>query len=109
MEPRRLRSDGKRSDPRRRGPLCAARSNVDPRRERKCLLHRAEIVRLDGKLHERGFTLIPLELYFNADSRVKVELALARGKRSFDKRETIKRREEEREAQRALRRGRSRS
>jgi SsrA-binding protein len=80
----------------------AARSNVEPRRERKCLLHRAEIERLEGKLHERGFTLVPLELYFKG-GRVKVQLGLARGKRRHDKRETIRRREQDREMQRALR------
>jgi SsrA-binding protein len=83
----------------------AARSNVEPRRERKCLLHRAEIGRLEGKLHERGFTLVPLELYFK-NGRAKVQLGLARGKRRHDKRETIRRREQDREMQRALR-GRS--
>jgi len=83
----------------------AARANVEPRRERKCLLHRAEIARLDGKLRERGFTLVPLELYFKG-GRVKVQLALARGKRRHDKRESIRRREQDREMQRA-KRGRS--
>ncbi len=80
----------------------AGRENPDPRRERKLLLHRAEIARLSGKVVERGLTLVPLSLYFR-DGRVKVELGLARGKRRFDKREAIRRREEEREVQRALR------
>jgi SsrA-binding protein len=82
----------------------AARANVEPRRERKLLLHRAEIARLDSKLRERGFTLVPVELYFK-HGRAKVQLALARGKRRHDKRETIRRREQDREMQRA-RRGR---
>lgn len=87
----------------------AARANPDPRRERKLLLHKAEIARLRGKLAERGFTLVPLELYFK-NGRVKALLALARGKRRHDKRETIRRREQDREMQRAIRgRGRHRS
>ncbi len=86
----------------------AGRENPDPKRERKLLLHRAEIARLAGDVSERGFTLVPLSLYFK-DGRAKVELALARGKKRADKRETIRRREEEREVQRTLRaRGRGR-
>ncbi len=80
----------------------ASRENPDPRRERKLLLHRTEIGRLAGQLAQRGLTLIPLELYFRG-GRAKVELALARGKRRTDKRETIRRREQEREMQRATR------
>ena len=80
----------------------AGRENPDPRRERRLLLHRREIVRLQGQVAERGRTLVPLALYFRG-GRAKVELALARGKRRFDKRETIRRREEEREVARALR------
>ena len=83
----------------------ASRENPDPRRERKLLLHRAEISRLQGKVAERGRTLVPLALYFRA-GRAKVELAVARGKRRHDRRETIRRREEEREVRRELRRGR---
>jgi SsrA-binding protein len=86
----------------------AWRENADPRRERKLLLHRAEISRLEGKLAERGLTLIPLRLYFK-NGRAKVELGLCRGKRRYDKRESIRQRETERDLQRALRgRGRSR-
>jgi SsrA-binding protein len=80
----------------------ASRENSDPRRERKLLLHRAELARLAGDVSERGFTLVPLSLYFK-DGRAKVELALARGKKLHDKRETIRRREEEREVQRTMR------
>ena len=83
----------------------AARENPDPRRERKLLLHRREIARLAGQVSERGLTLVPLSMYFKA-GRAKVELGLARGKRSYDKRETIRRREQEREIERAMRRGR---
>ena len=80
----------------------AGRENPDPRRERRLLLHKREIVRLQGQVAERGRTLVPLALYFRG-GRAKVELALARGKRRFDKRETIRRREQEREVARALR------
>jgi SsrA-binding protein len=80
----------------------AGRENVESRRERKLLLHRAEISRLQGQVSERGFTLVPLSLYFKG-GRAKVELAVARGKKLHDKRDTIRRREEEREVQRALR------
>jgi len=80
----------------------AGRENPDPRRVRKLLLHRVEIGRLAGQVAERGLTLVPLRLYFRK-GRVKVELALARGKRRHDKREAIRRREEEREIERATR------
>jgi SsrA-binding protein len=80
----------------------AGRENSDPRRERRLLLHKREILRLQGQVAERGRTLVPLALYFRG-GRAKIELALARGKRRFDKRETIRRREEEREVARALR------
>jgi SsrA-binding protein len=81
----------------------AGRENPDPRRERKLLLHKPEIRRLQGKLNERGFTLVPLRLYFK-QGRAKVELALVKGKRQVDKRETIRKREEERSLRRAVRR-----
>jgi len=87
----------------------ATRENPDPRRERTLLLHRAEIDRLAGKVRERGFTLVPLQLYFSG-GRVKVEIALARGKRRYDRRETLRKRESEREMARSARgRGRIRS
>lgn len=85
----------------------AGRENPEPTRERKLLLHRREIARLGGKVAERGFTLVPLRLYFK-NGRAKVELALARGKRTYDKREAIRRREEDRSLRRVMRRGRSR-
>jgi SsrA-binding protein len=85
----------------------AGRANPDPRRERKLLLHKGEIRRLSGKLAEKGLTLVPLRIYFR-DGRAKVELALARGKRQYDKREAIRAREEERSLRRVLRRGRGR-
>jgi SsrA-binding protein len=68
----------------------------DPKRRRKLLLHRAEIRKLIGKTVERGLTLVPTRMYFK-NGRVKVALALARGKQVHDKRETIKRRETDRE------------
>src|SRR5262245_6950596 len=87
----------------------AGRANAAPRRERKLLLHRAEIARFAGRAQERGFTLVPLELYFK-QGRAKVQLGLARGKKAHDKRETIRERDSEREMQRAARgRGRSRA
>lgn len=80
----------------------AGRNNPDPLRERKLLLHRHELRRLQSKVTERGLTLVPLSLYWK-DGRAKVELALVRGKRQTDKRETIKRREQDREMRRAVR------
>ncbi|HEU4341591.1 MAG TPA: SsrA-binding protein SmpB [Candidatus Binatia bacterium] len=75
--------------------------NHDPTRPRKLLLHRREIERLTGKTKERGFTLVPLRLYFK-EGRAKVELALARGKKLYDKRETLRRKVAEREVERSL-------
>ncbi len=83
----------------------AGRENPNPRRERKLLAHRAEISKLAGQIAERGLTLVPLSLYFQ-DGRAKVELGLARGKRRYDKRQAIRKREEDREIDRVLRRGR---
>ena len=80
----------------------AGRDNPDPRRERKLLLNKTEIARLTVKVAERGLTLVPLSLYFK-NGRAKVELGLARGKRVHDKREAIRRREQEREMTRAVR------
>jgi SsrA-binding protein len=80
----------------------ASRENPKPRRERKLLLHRREIAKLDGKVKESGLTLVPLSIYFK-DGRAKVELALARGKRRHDKRETIKKRETDRDLRRVMR------
>jgi SsrA-binding protein len=80
----------------------ATRENPEPTRDRKLLLHRKEIKKLIKRVNERGLTLVPLSLYF-MNGRAKVELALCRGKRSYDKRETIRRREQERDVQRTLR------
>ncbi|MCE2391911.1 MAG: SsrA-binding protein SmpB [Proteobacteria bacterium] len=81
----------------------AGHFNHEPQRERKLLLGRREIRRLDGRLRERGYTLVPLSMYF-LGSWAKVELALARGKRQVDKRQTIARRESDRRLQRMLKR-----
>jgi SsrA-binding protein len=80
----------------------AANANHDPERERKLLVHRRELERLIGKTRERGLTLVPTRMYFKGPN-AKVELALARGKDVHDKRETIRRREQQREVERALR------
>src|SRR5579864_3398052 len=78
--------------------------NHEPVRPRKLLLHRKEISSLIGKVKQKGYTLIPLRLYF-ARNRAKVEVGLARGKREYDKREAIAEREAKREIARAVRRG----
>lgn len=76
-------------------------TNHEPRRVRKLLLHRGEIERLIGKTRESGLTLVPLALYFT-QGKAKVELALARGKRSYDKRQDLARRDADREIARAV-------
>lgn len=76
------------------------KSSYDPRRARKLLLHRQEIERLIGKTQERGLTLVPLRLYFTR-GLAKMELGLARGKRTFEKRQAIAEREHRREMERA--------
>jgi SsrA-binding protein len=83
--------------------LQANRFNHRPRRARKLLLHRRELNRLIGAVQREGMTVIPLKIYFNDRGRAKVELALARGKKLHDKRETVKKRDWTREKQRLLR------
>jgi len=78
----------------------ASYDNHDPLRQRKLLLHRQEIKRLVGKINEAGYTLVPLRLYFKS-GKAKLLLGLARGKRKYDKRESIRRREEQRDLDRA--------
>ncbi|HYF26543.1 MAG TPA: SsrA-binding protein SmpB [Baekduia sp.] len=80
----------------------ASRDNHEPERARKLLAKRVEIERLMGRVKERGLTLVPTRLYFKGP-HAKVEIALGRGKDRFDKRETIKAREQQRDMQRALR------
>ncbi len=72
----------------------------DPRRPRKLLVHRKELARLAGKLREKGLALVPLRIYFNARGWAKVELAIARGKKKYDKRQTLKERTIRRELDR---------
>ncbi|MDQ1238982.1 MAG: SsrA-binding protein [Thermodesulfobacteriota bacterium] len=77
----------------------ANRENHDPLRERKLLLHKHELKRLFGKITEKGFSLVPLKLYLRG-GKVKVELALARGKKTYDKREAIRKKDQRREMER---------
>lgn len=79
----------------------ANRANVDPLRPRRLLLHRHEIRRLVGKVEEKGLTLVPLDVYLKR-GRVKLTLAVARGRKLHDKREKLKRKTQEREARRAM-------
>lgn len=75
--------------------------NHDPLRTRKLLMHKKEIVRLQGKIAQKGYTLIPLKIYFK-DGRAKVEVGLAKGKREYEKREAIKEKEANREIEKAM-------
>jgi SsrA-binding protein len=77
-------------------------TNHPPRRTRKLLLHKQQILKLYSEVREGGYTLIPLSLYFS-DGNAKVELALAKGKREYDKRHALRERQDNREAQRAMR------
>ena len=79
----------------------ASRLNHEPRRKRKLLLHRREIQRLMAKVQEKGFTMVPTRLYLK-DGRAKIEIAFARGKRLYDKRQAIAKRDSDRQIQRAL-------
>jgi SsrA-binding protein len=78
------------------------RYNQDPRRSRKLLLHKQEIKRLIGKVTQRGFTLVPLRVYFGERGYAKVEIALAKGKKQYDRREAIKERDLKRELEREM-------
>ena len=78
------------------------RFNHEPRRNRKLLLHKKEILKISNKLKEGGLTVVPTKLYFNTGSKVKLEIGLARGKKLYDKRQDIKERDSKREIQRAL-------
>ncbi|OGX45928.1 MAG: SsrA-binding protein [Omnitrophica WOR_2 bacterium RIFCSPLOWO2_12_FULL_51_8] len=80
--------------------------NVEPLRERRLLLHKRQINKLAGQLAQRGLTLIPLKVYFNKRGFVKLELGLCKGKKLYDRREDIKRREADLEVRRALKRRR---
>lgn len=76
--------------------------NVDPTRQRKLLLHKKQIRKITGQLTQRGLTLVPLKMYFNDRGFLKVEVALCKGKKLYDKREDIKRREVDLELRRVL-------
>ena len=76
-------------------------TNHPPRRKRKLLLHKQQILKLSSKVKEGGYTLVPLQLYFS-DGRAKVEIALAKGKREYDKRQALRERQDKREAERAI-------
>jgi SsrA-binding protein len=88
-------------------PYAFSRAELDPTRRRKLLLHRRQIDELWRETGQRGVTLVPLEVYFK-DGRAKVELAVARGKRRYDKRAAIAERDAKREAERAVKAGRQR-
>jgi SsrA-binding protein len=79
-------------------------ANHDPMRTRKLLLHKREIQRLIGKIQQKGYALIPLKIYFK-NEKAKVELGLAKGKKAYDKREDIKKREADREMEKAFKEG----
>ncbi len=76
--------------------------NVDPDRKRKLLMHRRQIDYLDGKLRQKGLALVPLELYFDEHGRVKLQIGLGRGKKLYDKRADMAKRDSDREIARAL-------
>jgi len=82
----------------------ASNSSHEPQRTRKLLLHRREIDRLTARLNEKGLALVPLRLYFH-EGRAKIELGLGRGKTAYDKRQTIAKRDAQRDIARAVRRG----
>jgi SsrA-binding protein len=75
-------------------------SNHDPLRERKLLLQKRELKKLDAKIKEQGYTIVPLRIFFNEKSLAKIEIGLGKGKKLYDKRETIKQRDTEREMKR---------
>lgn len=77
-------------------------NNHAPRRKRKLLLHKAQIVKIENKVKQGGYTIVPLSIYFN-EGRAKVEIAVAKGKREYDKREALAEREAKREIDRAVR------
>ena len=79
----------------------ASQQNHEPRRRRKLLLHRREIDRLQGRVQEKGYTVVPSRLYLK-DGRAKIEIALARGKKQYDKRQTIANRDSKRQVERAV-------
>lgn len=81
----------------------ASYMNEDPDRKRKLLMHKREIMRLEGKIAQSGKTLVPTKLYFNNRGILKIELGVGKGKKMYDKRESIKKRDMDREMSRAVR------
>ena len=77
-------------------------NNHDPLRDRKLLLEKREIKKIEAKLKEKGYTLVPLRIFFNEKNLAKIEIGLARGKKLYDKRESIKQKDVEREIKRYL-------
>ncbi len=84
----------------------ASRENVKPDRDRKLLMHAREIGRLEDEVKSKGVTLVPLSIYFNAHGRAKVEVGIARGKKLYDKRDSIKQRESQRDLDRIMKKQR---
>lgn len=76
-------------------------NNHAPRRKRKLLLHKAQILKIENKVKQGGYTIVPLQIYFN-DGRAKVEIAVAKGKKDYDKRQALRERQDKREADRAI-------
>ena len=76
-------------------------NNHAPRRKRKLLLHKAQILKIHNKVKEGGYTIVPLQIYFS-DGRAKVEIAVGKGKREYDKRQALRERQDKREADRAM-------
>lgn len=76
-------------------------NNHAPRRKRKLLLHKAQILKIENKVKQGGYTIVPLSIYFT-DGRAKVEIAVAKGKREYDKRQALRERQDKREAERAM-------
>jgi SsrA-binding protein len=76
-------------------------NNHSPRRKRKLLLHKAQILKIENKVKQGGYTIVPLSIYFS-DGRAKVEIGVAKGKREYDKRQTLRERQDRREAERAI-------
>ncbi|MBN1125365.1 MAG: SsrA-binding protein SmpB [Sedimentisphaerales bacterium] len=85
-------------------PYAMASVNHDPERKRKLLLRKSQIHKIESKLMQRGFTLVPLRIYFNSRGLAKVELALVRGKRQYDKRSKLQKEQQKRDLQRDLKR-----
>ncbi len=80
------------------------RNNVDPLRDRKLLLHRREIRKLIGLIAQKGYTIVPLRVYINPAGKMKVEIGVAKGKRQYDKRQTIAKKEADRRIAREMKR-----